>query len=280
MTTLDALRPAAADSFDRAAEMLRTASPRPARRRTAWAALGLLALAGACATPVETERTIGTTLSWTVYGSADPGHSTVQALDAVVPGPKRMALETRPAERPTVPEGDPDPPGATWTRVRYTTSVTHPDTLAQIQRAAIAVLGVYGLAVEPETRVRRVPFVAAATRSVRVALQPGAPGVGDHDLQAFIDAHLERMDLPADSEWRRHPPQIEQLDDGRRVLVLGPSAMVLTPETRLWTRPDDAQRPIDMHGVGYDGLLWRTKDGWKTPTELGHPEPDWEKLGP
>ena len=279
MTPLDSLRPASADSFERAADLLHDAPSEPPRRRVVWAALALVALAGACVTPVETDRTVGTTFSWTVYGSADPGHYTVQALDAVVPGRQRLGLATQPAERPAVPEGHPDPPGASWTRVRYTAATTDPDTVAQIRSAAQAVLGVYGLAVEPETHLRRVPFVAAATHTIRTALHLGAPQVSDRQLQAFIDAHLARIDLPEDSVWREFPPRVERFGDGRRVLVQGAFAIVLTPETRLWMRPDDAQRPIDTFGTGYDDLLLRTEDGWRSHTELGFPAPDREEVG-
>ena len=273
MNALDPLRPASADSFDRAADLIRSSKP-GRRHRGLAAAAALAALVGACATPVETDETIGTVVSWTVYGSADPGHYTVRALDSAVPAEKRVGLETRPAERPALPEGHPDSPAAGWTRIGYTTSETHPDSLAQIQRAARDVVGVYGLAVKPEVRARRVPFVAATARAVRRALQAGAPQAKERDLQAFIDAHLERIDLPEDSYWRMFPPRVERLPDGRRALVQDRVAIVLTSETRLWMRPGDAQRPIDAFGVGYDELLWRTADGWKSSTERGFPEPD------
>lgn len=273
MISLDPLRPVAEDSFARAAQAIRTASPRPSRRRRVLAAVALAALVGACATPVETVETVGTVISWTVYGSADPGHYTVRPLDEAVPARQRLGLETQPAERPTLPPGHPDSPKAGWTRIRYTTSATHPDSVAALRGLADDVIGVYGIAVEPLVHAHRLPLVAVATRSIRSALQPGAPDVTDRDLQRYLEAHLERMDLPANSEWRRRAPQIERLADGRRILNRGHSAFVLTPETRIWIRPDDPEKPVDFFGVGYDDLLLQTTNGWKTSSELGFPDP-------
>lgn len=270
MTALDALRPATPDSFDRAARLLR--QPRPARRRPLVLAAVLAAAVGACAVPVEGERTVGTALSWTTYGGVGPGHYTVEALDrAVAPG-RRWAIETAPAAQPAVPDSHGVAPGARWTRVRYTAAATDPDSVAAVVRALRAVLGAYDVDVEPVVQTRRMPLAAAAAGRLGLAVAPGDPAVSDRELQAFIDVHLDRSPPAPPSAYRRPRPRVARLPDGRRILDEGHSAFVMGPETRLWLRPDP-DRPFDLEGVPYDALLIRTAEGWKTPTELGWPAP-------
>ena len=103
-----------------------------------------------------------------------------------------------------------------------------------------------------------------------------APKVGFVSLgcpKALTDSELILTQLSAEGY------QTSKTFDGAD-LNEGYSAIVLTPETRLWMRPDNTQIPIDMFGVGYDELLLWTEDGWKSHTEMGFPEPDWEKLEP
>ena len=133
MPTLDALRPAPADSFDRAAALLR--EPRPPRpggagRRALVVAAALAVSVGACSYPVESERTAGYVVEWTTYGSVGASNYTVAALDALVPPRQRVGIETSQVGRPDVPPDHDYPEGATWTRVRYAFKVDD-DALVQ-----------------------------------------------------------------------------------------------------------------------------------------------------
>ena len=271
MTHLDRLRPATPDSFERAAALLRQPPERPARRPLVLAA-ALAAAVGACALPVEADRTTGTVLSWTAYGTVDPANYTVRALDDAVPPTRRLAIETRDAERPSVPAGHDWPARGSWSRIRYTTSVVDPDSVAALVGALRAVVGVYNLHVEPLVQVRRVPLVAAAAGRMGVAVNPGDPSLSDRELQAFIDAQIERLDLPPESMTRRYPPRVERLPDGRRILRNSgvPFAFVLTPSTRIWVRPDAPEsQAFTVVGITDDEFLFETASGWRSRAEGG-----------
>ena len=266
MTRLDPLDPATPDSFDRAAALLRQPPDRPARSRRPLVLAALVA-AGACALPVEVDRTAGTVLSWTAYGAIDPANYTVAALDAAVPPRRRLAIETAAAERPSVPADHDWPAHGSWSRVRYTTAVTDPDSVAALADVLRAVTGVYNVHVEPLAAVRRVPLVAAAARRLGVAVNPGDPSVSDRELQAFVDGQLERLDLPPESMARRFPPRIERLPDGRRILRNEGNwvASLLTPSTRIWVRPDaPPSLRFTVSGATRDDLVMLTPDGWRS----------------
>ena len=273
MPTLDALRPATADSFDRAADLLRAPRPpRPARagRRKVLLAAALVALVGACAYPVESERTVGYDVSWTAYGSIDIGNYTVAALDALVPSDQRIGIETRRAERPAVPPDHEYPSGATWTRVRYSIKAKDAAAVGALADSMRAVLGVYNLDVSPVTQGRRTPLGVAALGRLGVGVNPGDESVSDPELQALLDGYVERLDPDA---WdRRFPPRIERLPDGRRVFRYGtaPFAYLLTPAARLWVRSGrGGVDRIDMEGITDDEFLYLTDDGWRSRAEGG-----------
>ena len=273
MPTLDALRPATADSFDRAAALLRDPRPpRPARagRRRVLLAAALTALVGACSYPVESEETVGYDVSWTAYGSIDLGNYTVGALDALVPPRRRVGIETRRAERPDVPPDHEYPGGAMWTRVRYTLKAPHVSAVEALADSMRAVLGVYNLEVSPVVQGRRTPLGVAALGHLGVGVNPGDESVSDPELQALLDAYVERLDPDA---WdRRFPPCIERLPDGRRVLrySTAPVAYLLTPATRLWVRSGrGGVDRIDVEGITDDEFLYLTDDGWRSRAEGG-----------
>ena len=253
MPSLDHLRPAASDSFQRASALLRHPPSRPqGRPRALLLGLVLAASIGACSYPVESEQTVGYTLSWTTYGTVEIGNYTVAALDSLVPPPQRLAIETRRAEAPSVPADHRYPPGARWTRVRYSLhglDAEHADQLADSIRA---VMGVYGLSVEPIVHASRLPLVAATAGRLGLGVNPGDDSVSDHELQTFIDDQLERLDLPPHEMEVMFPPTVDRLPDGRRFLRYGSDdgfGLVLTPATRLWIRPDHPSQRFTVDGV-------------------------------
>ena len=271
MTDLNALRPATPDSFDRAADLLRL--PQPAstgRRRAVGLAVALTLAAGACAVPVEADQTVGTVFEWTAYGSINPANYTVAALDDAVPPTRRLAIETRPAERPAVPPDHDYPPGATWTRVRYSAGVSDPDSVAALTRTMRALVGVYNLTVEPLVHAHRVPLVAAAAGRLGLAVSPGDPAISDRELQTFLDDQIERLDLPPDAMERRYPPHVERLPDSRRILRNGdaPFAMLLAPGVRIWIQPDSPVSPIQLDGIQNENFLLLKEGRWRPIDEV------------
>ena len=277
MDLLDALRPAPADSFGRAAALLRgPRPPRPARagRRALAVAAALAVGAGACSYPVESERAVGYAVEWTTYGSVGASHYTVEVLDALVPPRRRVGIETDRVASPDVPPDHEYPGGATWTRVRYALKARDAAAAGALGDSVRAVLGAYDVAVEPVVRGRRVPLGLAALGRLGVAVSPNDATVSDRELQALLDAHVEG--LAADDPGRLFSPRVERLPDGRRILRHGttPMAYLLTPATRVWIRsgeggPGGGAGRIDVEGITDDEFLYLTPDGWRSRAQGG-----------
>ncbi|WP_412069615.1 hypothetical protein [Rubrivirga sp. IMCC43871] len=257
----DALQPHAADTFDRAAAVVRAGRPQPDRRRPLVLAAALVVAIGACATPVESESLVGFAVEWTTYGAVGPGHHTMKALDAAVAAPARLAVETREAERPRVPADHDWPSGATWTRVRYTARAQNRAQAEAWADTMRALVGAYNVGVEPVVRTERRALAARVFGRIEQAVSVADPDLSDADLQALLD---EVKGLP-----ERMRARVERLPDGRRILARPGVAIVLAEGVRLWIRPDDPTgQPIRYDGVETDGLLIDTEDGWRPMAEV------------
>lgn len=261
MPAFDALQPHALDTFDRAAAVVRAGRPQPSRRRPLALAATLVVAVGACATPVESEDLVGFAVEWTTYGEVGPGHHTMRALDAVVAAPARLAVETREAERPSVPVDHDWPSGGTWTRVRYTARAQNRAQAEAWADTMRAVVGAYNLVVEPVVRHERRALAARVFGRIGQAISVTDPDLSDADLQALLDS-VEDISGPFRA-------RVERLPDGRRVVAREGFAVVLAEGVRLWIRPDDPTvQPIRYEGVGDDELLLETEDGWRSVTEV------------
>lgn len=272
MSPFDALQPDADASFDRAAAHLRTSQPRPRGRRRVLALAALLAAAaGACSYPVETDETLGYGVEWTTYGSVGPGNYTVKALDALVPTPERLSVETSRAERPSVPPDHEWPTDATWTRVRYTVGTTRQATAEAWADSMRALVGAYNVRVVPAVRHGRQPLAVAAIGRLGEAVSPADPSVSDQDLQALLDEQVERLGTGPGSPYHRSRPRIERILDGRRILRFEDSghAILLADGVRIWVRPDaHPSQQINYEGVTSDEILHLTDRGWRPLSDL------------
>ena len=265
MPTLDALRPATADSFSQAADLLRAPRPpRPARagRRKLAAVAALVVAVGACAYPVESERTVGHVIEWTTYGSVSPANYTVEAFDRWVPPRQRLAVETYATDRPALPPDHDWPAGGSWTRLRYAVGTTNAATARAWADSLGAVVGAYDVRLEPLVQTERVPLGTVAAGRVGLGVSPSDPTVSDAELQAYID----RVDSRNDSER----PRVDRLSDGRRILnYQDRSAFVVAPGSRLWVRLDETgQRRLAYSGFGEEDFLLKEDGQWRSGFEV------------
>ena len=258
MPTLDALRPATADSFDRAAALLRDPRPpRPTRagRRRVLLAAALVALVGACSYPVETDETVGYVISWTTYGSVSPANYTVKALDRSVPASQRLAVETYAADRPALPPDHDWPESGSWTRLRYAVGTTDAVAVGAWTDSLRALVGAYEVRIEPLVETERRSLGAVAADRIGLTASPADPAVSDAELQAYID----RFGTGDDRQW------VARLPDGRRYVTRdGYTAVLLGPGSRLWVHLNEAgQQQLTVYGFGMGNTLLRVDGRWR-----------------
>ena len=267
MSSFDALQPQ--DTFDRAAALIQ-ARPRRSRRRPAALAVALVVAVGACVTPVRSSDPVGFAVEWTTYGSVGPGHYTLRAVDAVVPVPARLAIETRSAERPEVPDDHDWPPGARWTRVRYVTGTLRRADAEAWADTVRARMGAYDVRVAPVVRRDRQLLGAVALGRIGQAVSPSDPEVSDRELQALIDAAFRRARAKTGEDAPDAVPQVLRLPNGRRFVTMGERiAIALDPGVRLWLRPDaEPYQWIDFEGLGDDHFLMKIQGRWVPESEI------------
>ena len=218
-------------------------------------------------TPVTSDEPVGFAIEWTAYGSVGPSHYTVAALDDVVPAALRLAIETRTAERPSIPADHDWPSEAAWTRVRYTADAGNRDRAGAWADIMRALVGAYNVSVEPVVHSEWRVLGSVAFGRVAQAVSPSAPGLTDNDLQALLDAADDRIGL--DPDGRRREYRVERLLDGRRIVIDGGLvAYVLEDGVRLWLRPDaDPYQRVTFDGITNGRLLLKTADGWRPISE-------------